>query len=44
MNKDNVLNSLLQTKEKHSRFLAAWKLGVEFLGPELFGPKTVAIV
>ncbi|OHB25890.1 MAG: hypothetical protein A2X84_05245 [Desulfuromonadaceae bacterium GWC2_58_13] len=42
MNKDNVLNVLLQTEEKHERFLAAWKRGVEFLGPELFGPKTVA--
>jgi len=42
MNKDNVLNALLQTKEKHTRFLAAWKRGVEFLGPDLFGPKTLA--
>lgn len=41
MNKDNVMNVLLQTEEKHACFLAAWKRGVEFLGPGLFGPKTV---
>lgn len=40
MNKDNVLNVLQDTEEKHDRFLAAWKQGVEFLGAELFGPKT----
>ena len=38
MNKDNVLNVLQQSDEKHDRFLAAWKQGVEFIGPELFGP------
>ena len=38
MPKDYVLNVLLESKEKHDRFLAAWKRGVEFLGPELFGP------
>ena len=38
MNKDNVLNVLQQSEEKHARFLAAWKQGVEFIGPELFGP------
>lgn len=41
MNKDNVLNAMLQTQEKHVRFLAAWKQGVAFLGPELFGPGTI---
>jgi len=41
MNKDNVMNVLVQTEEKHERFLAAWKRGVEFIGPELFGPKTI---
>jgi hypothetical protein len=40
MNKDNVLNALEQTEEKHKRFLEAWKQGVEFLGAPLFGPKT----
>jgi hypothetical protein len=42
MNRDNVLNVLLQTEEKHERFLAAWKRGVEILGADLFGPGTVA--
>ena len=41
MNKDNVLNAMLQTAEKHVRFLNAWKRGVLFLGPELFGPGSV---
>ncbi|MEJ2199488.1 MAG: hypothetical protein P8X63_00510 [Desulfuromonadaceae bacterium] len=41
MNKDNVMNVLLQTEDKHQRFLAAWKRGVEFLGADLFGPGTV---
>lgn len=35
---DNVLNVLEESEEKTRRFLAAWKRGVEFLGPELFGP------
>ncbi len=38
MNRDNVLNVLRQSEEKHDRFLAAWKKGVERIGPELFGP------
>jgi hypothetical protein len=38
MNKDNVLNTMIQSKDKQARFLAAWKEGVDFLGPELFGP------
>ena len=38
MNKDNVLNVMEQTTRKHTRFLAAWKRGVAYLGPELFGP------
>ena len=41
MNKDNVLNVMEQTEEKHARFLAAWKLGIAFLGPGLFGPGTI---
>ncbi len=41
MHKDNVLNVLQQTEEKRARFLAAWKRGVDFLGPQLFGPGTV---
>lgn len=41
MNKDNVLNVMEQTAEKHTRFLTAWKRGVAFLGPELFGPGTI---
>jgi hypothetical protein len=40
MHKDNVLNVLQQSDEKRLRFFKAWKHGVEFLGPELFGPKT----
>lgn len=42
MNKDNVLNVLQQSEEKHDRFLAAWKKGVEFIGAELFGPGSPA--
>lgn len=42
MNKDNVLNVLEQSPEKTARFFEAWKRGVEFLGPHLFGPKTPA--
>jgi hypothetical protein len=38
MHRDNVLNVLQQTEEKRIRFLAAWKHGVEYLGPKLFGP------
>jgi len=38
MNKDNVLNTMIQSEGKQARFLAAWKQGVAFLGPELFGP------
>jgi hypothetical protein len=38
LNKDNVLNVLQQSEEKHIRFLTAWKHGVDFLGSELFGP------
>ena len=38
MHKDNVLNALQQSEEKHSRFLKAWKHGVVFLGPQFFGP------
>ena len=38
MHKDNVLNVLQQSAEKHSRFLQAWKRGVDFLGPHFFGP------
>lgn len=40
MQKDNVLNVLQQSDEKHSRFLKAWKHGVDFLGPHFFGPGT----
>jgi hypothetical protein len=35
---DNVLNVLEESEEKRERFLVAWRRGVEFLGPELFGP------
>ena len=42
MNKDNVLNVLEQSEEKSARFLAAWKRGVDFLGPHLFGPGATA--
>ena len=38
MHRDNVLNVLRQTEEKRIRFLEAWKHGVEYLGPEFFGP------
>ncbi len=38
MSKDNVLNVMEQTEKKHALFLAAWKRGVAYLGPELFGP------
>jgi len=38
MNKDNVLNTMVQSEDKQARFLAAWKEGVTFLGLELFGP------
>lgn len=38
MHRDNVLNVLQQTEEKRIRFLEAWKHGVEYLGPQLFGP------
>lgn len=40
MPQDNVLNVLEESKEKNDRFLAAWKRGIEFLGTELFGPRT----
>ena len=40
MSKDNVLNVLQESDEKRDRFLAAWKKGVAFIGPELFGPGT----
>lgn len=40
MHRDNVLNALQQSDEKHTRFLRAWKLGVNFLGAHFFGPKT----
>jgi hypothetical protein len=42
MHKDNVLNVLEESEEKHARFFSAWKRGVDFLGPELFGPKVLA--
>lgn len=38
MHKDNVLNVLEQSQEKTAGFFKAWKRGVEFLGPHLFGP------
>ncbi len=38
MHKDNVLNVLQQSEQKRARFLKAWKHGVEFLGPQFFGP------
>lgn len=41
MPKDHVLNVLQQTEEKRARFFAAWKRGVEFLGSDFFGPKTI---
>ena len=40
MHRDNVLNVLHQTEEKRTRFLEAWKHGVEYLGPKFFGPGT----
>lgn len=40
MHKDNVLNVLQQSEEKHARFLKAWKRGVDFLGQHFFGPQT----
>lgn len=40
VNKDYVLSVLEQTEEKEQRFFTAWKLGVELVGSELFGPKT----
>lgn len=42
MHKDNVLNVLQESEEKRRRFLTAWKQGVDFLGPHLFGPGTLA--
>ena len=41
MPKDNILNVLQQSAEKHSRFWVAWKRGVDFLGPHFFGPETL---
>ncbi len=38
MTKDNILNALEHSEEKNARFLEAWKRGVGFVGPELFGP------
>jgi hypothetical protein len=38
MHRDNVLNVLQQSEEKRARFLRAWKHGVDFLGPQFFGP------
>ena len=40
MHKDNILNVLQQSDEKHTRFLQAWKRGVDFLGSHFFGPET----
>ena len=42
MRKDNVLNAMEQTKRKKVLFFDAWKRGVAYLGPELFGPGTLA--
>ena len=42
MSKDNVLNVLQESDEKRDRFLCAWKQGVEFLGPKLFGPGSLS--
>ncbi|MDW7646435.1 MAG: hypothetical protein SCI25_15515 [Desulfuromonadales bacterium] len=42
MSKDNVLNAMEQTKRKRVLFFDAWKRGVAYLGPELFGPGTLA--
>ncbi len=38
MNKERPIHSLEETDEKRAAFFAAWKRGVERLGPELFGP------
>jgi hypothetical protein len=38
MHRDNVLNVLQQSDQKRARFLDAWKHGIEFLGPQFFGP------
>ncbi len=40
--KDYVLSVMEQTEEKEAHFFAAWKLGVELVGAQLFGPKTPA--
>jgi hypothetical protein len=40
MHRDNILNVLQQSEEKRTRFLRAWKHGVEYLGPQFFGPGT----
>jgi len=40
MHRDNILNALQQSDEKHSRFFKAWKDGVCFLGARFFGPGT----
>lgn len=40
--KDNVLNVMEQTEQKSAHFLDAWKRGVVYLDPELFGPGTLA--
>ena len=42
MAKDNVLNVLEGSEDKHERFFEAWKRGVDFLGEELFGPRDLA--
>ncbi len=39
--KDNVLSVLEQTEEKETRFFAAWKRGVDLIGVQLFGPKSL---
>lgn len=41
MHRDNVLNVLQQSEEKHARFFEAWKHGVDFLGPHFFGPESL---
>jgi hypothetical protein len=41
MPKDNIINAMRQTPDKHVRFLAAWKEGVAFLGADLFGPGSI---
>lgn len=40
MAKDNTLNVLEESEEKVARFFNAWRRGVLYIGPELFGPKT----